>query len=111
MFPDQFVYTPGGKASFRCLVTQSGVGNVTVQWLVNETQLEHLNLTYVEIEHDIVTLENGVHISTSTLTFVDLSVYYNTSTVTCVATSSEPMEMAKATSSILTQGSYICSYI
>ncbi len=72
---------------------------------MNETLLEHLNLTNVEIEHE--TRANGVPISSSGLTFDDLSVYYyNTSTITCVATTSEPMEMAKATSSLLAQGSY-----
>ncbi len=98
--PDLFVYTPGGNATFNCLVTGSGVGDVSVQWLVNETLLEHLNLTNVEIEQE------AVPIFLSRLNFVDLSVYYNTSIVTCVATTSEPMEMANATSSLLAQGIY-----
>ena len=93
--PDRFVSTPGGSATFICLST--GMRIVSLQWLVNGSLVENLNLTNVRTEFDN---NKGV------LIFDDIPVEYNMSSIGCMVIAegnSEPL--LSQNSSLILQGS------
>ena len=56
--PGRFVSVPGGNAAFSCLSTSDVIN--TVEWLINGTVIEPLELTNVEIRdigHGVVGLQ------------------------------------------------------
>lgn len=70
----QYVSTPGGMASFQCLSVH---GNITsIQWLVNGTHVEDLNLSNVTTAFD-----SGI----GKLSFHYVPVEYNATRITCEA--------------------------
>ena len=96
--PDHFVLVPGGNAAFSCLSTSSDVIDV-VQWLINGTVLESLELTDVEIEfrdigHGVFDLELG-----------NIPIEFNTSWIQCrVDLRSGRVETSSRTVLILLEG-------
>ncbi len=97
---------PGGEAIFDCSHSQTITG---VQWLLNDTALQDLNLRNVAAEFSDI-IQVGV------LTFTDLPLEYNKTRISCTAiTSSGMMEPSSSDVLQLIQGSansrfYICSY-
>ena len=93
--PDRFVSTPGESATFVCL--SPGIRIVSLQWLVNGSLVENLNLTNVRTEFDNI---SGV------LRFDDIPEEYNMSRIRCMAIAegnSEPL--LSQNSSLILQGS------
>ena len=99
MNPDKYVSTPGGRAVFTCLAP--GVSVVDVQWLVNGTELERLNLTNVT-----PILETAGTIKRRRLVFTQIPVEYNTTTVNCIAMTMNENLTAIQNSTLLIQGGF-----
>ena len=87
----------GGRASFSCFLD----GIVSVQWLVNGTELEQLNLTDIIVEFNARrTLGN--------LLFTDLPFSFNGTTIQCrVTLSSGSAAVSGNIFTILIQGLFI----
>ena len=98
MTPEEYVSTPGGRAFFLCLTPGTSV--VDVQWLVNGTELETLNLTNVTS-----TLETAGTSKKWSLNFTKIPVEYNTTTVKCIAMTMNENLTADQNSTLLIQGS------
>ena len=98
VIPDEYVSTPGGNAFFFCQT--SGVSVVDVQWLVNGTELDSLNLTNVTS-----TLETAGTRKQGSLVFTQIPVEYNTTTVNCIAMTMNENLTAAQNSTLLIQGS------
>ena len=101
--------TTGGSATFKCLATNENSLS-EVQWLVNGTALENLNLTNVDAQF------NAGH-TIGTLKFRAIPQRYNGTRIKCRAMlssgSSTPMS-SDITSKILLQGTTVrspCMYI
>ena len=98
--PDRFVSTPGGNAKFVCL--SPGIRIVSLQWLVNGSLLENLNLSTVQTEFDD---------SSGILCFSDIPVDYNMSIIRCKVVaegSSEPLLSIQ--SSLILQGESLVNW-
>lgn len=91
--PDHFVSTPGGDATFRCL-SVSGDQLVIVQWFINGTLLENLNLKNVEIALFPTT-------GSGSLRFTDLPHEYNMTRIRCRATFSSGTSATSSDSTVL----------
>ena len=91
------VTTPGGDARVHCLIS----GNASVQWLVNGSSIENLNLSNVETAIDRM---GGYTLGELTLT--NISVIHNKTRVTCVATvrTGSASVVSNASAVILIQG-------
>ena len=86
---DGYVSTPGGSAGFLC--TPRIPGRSDLDWLVNGTQIGDLNISNITAEFD----ENfGI----GTLTFGDVLLEYNETTVTCL------IDFTRLSSNLLVQG-------
>ena len=90
------ISTPGGDARFRCL-SSSAIG---VEWLVNGTLLENLNLNNVTTE-----FAEGIG---GALLLTNLPVDYNMTRITCKV--DESSSVSNTTSLLLLQGN-ISSYM
>ena len=89
---DTYISIPGGDARFLCL-SSSAVG---VEWLVNGTLLENLNLNNVTTEY-----AEGIG---GALSITNLLVDYNMTRITCKV--DESSSVFNATSLLLLQGIY-----
>lgn len=79
MFPPDPVRTvPGGNAVFRC--ASSGLITIRVQWLVNGTLLENLNL--MNVTEEFTSIGGGIGL----LQFKNLPIDYNMTEIQCEAT-------------------------
>lgn len=87
----------GGRASFSCFLD----GILSVQWLMNGTELEELNLTDVIVEFDNMR-------TTGNLLFTDLPLAFNGTTIQCRVTLSSGSEAVSGNMFILLiQGLFI----
>ena len=94
-FPDDgYVSTPGGEASFTCITS----GSADVQWLLNGSQIDTLNLSNAETAVD----RSGGH-TAWTLRLSDLSVMHNNTRIRCTDTTT----LSSASTSLLLQGVYL----
>lgn len=77
-----YVAIPGGNAVFNCLYFLSGCSDrlVSVQWLVNGTLLDSTNLTNINTVFD-----GSIACGTGSLTFTNISLEYNMTSVSCRA--------------------------
>lgn len=75
---DQVRSVPGGDAVFRC--ASSGQTTVRIQWLINGTPLESLNL--MNVTEEFTSIGDGVGI----LYFTNLPEDYNMTRIQCEAT-------------------------
>ena len=73
---DFFISTPGGSAEFRCIVEWHTVTDI--QWIVNGSLLENLELTGVRTEL-------GLEVGVGVLYFENLPSEYNETTIRCRA--------------------------
>ena len=89
---DHYVTTPGGSARFTC----SGTGLTGIQWLVNGTLLENLNLTNVT-----AAFRQSVVGGIGVLTFENVLFEYNETTIRCSDSSSRTSQVQ---SKLLIQG-------
>ena len=97
--PLEYISTPGGRAFFTCLIAP-GVSVVDVQWLVNGTELDSLNLANVtSIFETAGTRKRG------SLLFAQIPVEYNTTTVKCIVMTMNENLTAAQNSTLLIQGS------
>ena len=85
---DGYVSTPGGSATFLCTPRP---GMSEIDWLVNGTQIGDLDISNITAEFD----EN---IGIGTLTFGDVLLEYNETTVTCL------IDFTRLSSNLLVQG-------
>ena len=97
VIPDEYVSAPGGRAVFTCL----GVSIVDVQWLVNGTELDRLNLTNVKPMLE-TSPDGGSKIGR--LVFTQLPIEYNTTTVKCIIITMNEILTATQNSTLLIQG-------
>ena len=100
VIPEEYVSRPGGRAFFTCQT--SGVSVVDVQWLVNGTELDSLNLTNVR-----ATLETAGTRKRWRLLFTQIPVEYNTTTVNCIAMTMNENLTATQNSTLLIQGKVV----
>ncbi len=91
----QFVSMPGGNATFTCINT--GINNI--QWLVNETEFESLNLD--NARQDYSSLQIGGLVST--LMFTNIPLEYNTTRIQCRIENSNEVTL-QSQSSLFLQG-------
>ena len=100
VFPiEHYVSTIGGAATFTCSVPPDG-SIIGVQWLVNGSELEGLNLPNVEAMFE---LHDGI--GSGILRFRNVSVEYNETSITCIATTVAMRRLhATDSSSLLVQG-------
>ena len=82
-----YVSTPGSRVTFTCQ-SLFGAELVSLQWLVNGTLLESLNLRNVTA---IIGDSYGI------LMFMDIPVAYNSTTITCAATFNSAMSQVTDT--------------
>ena len=94
--PGQYVSTIGGTATFTCSVSDGPITGV--QWLVNGSELEDLNLPMANVEAVFETHETGS--GHGILRFRNVPVEYNETRVTCIAIT-VAMGMIRATDSSL----------
>ena len=89
------VFTPGGNPIYNCVSSSATIASV--EWLINGTGLEDLNLTNVVTEFSELTGQ-GI------LLFNDVSVEYNNTNIQCRATLSNGDTVNSWTSTLVVQG-------
>ena len=93
---DSMVFIPGDRATFRCSESPVLPG---VQWLVNGTALENLNLSNV-------TSEFSNEFRSGFLTFHYVPLEYNMTTISCRANTTSEMMVSTNVWLMLIQGIY-----
>lgn len=90
VYPREFITIPGGRASYTCTASDNSPDFVqSVQWLINDTLLENLELRNVTVT------------STEKLRFSMITTNYNNTNIKCNAT------LSSGIASISTEGTLL----
>ncbi len=89
------VFIPGANPTYNCASLSRTI--TSVEWLINGTRLEDLNLTNVQREFSQLSRQG-------TLIFNNVSVEYNNTNIQCRATLSNGTTVDSTTSTFLVQG-------
>ena len=98
MVPEgQGVSYPGGALNFFCLSTSSSPSLTAIEWTLNGTEIQEVNMGCVIITEDFTAVPGG------TLNFKNLSEVYNNTVIGCRASLSNG-GTSSDTSTLLLQG-------
>ncbi len=89
------VFNPGDSPIFICGPSSGTI--TSIEWLINGTRLEDLNLTNVKTELSNITTQE-------TLFFNNISVEYNNTNIQCIATLSNGESVDSNNHTLLVQG-------